>query len=109
MSPLQGDSNDPLPDDGDQGWKWTAWVKVGKERWRNLGEKFWRVPPEVKRQRYGICRECEEFIPVTTQCRRCYCPMGIKTWYGGFACPKGKWPALSPPRHEVDDGGVDAL
>lgn len=85
------------PEERGHDWVWTAWVRVGRKHWRRLGEKFWRVPTDIQKRRYAICRECEEFIPATTQCRRCYCAMGIKTWYAGLACPQGKWPAVTPP------------
>lgn len=86
-------------------WVWTSWIRGRRKRWQQLGEKFWRVPVDIKEQRYGICRECEEFISFTTQCRVCFCAMGIKTWYAGFACPKDKWPAVAVPsgKKGVDD------
>lgn len=91
-------------DDSERGhdWAWTSWVRVGRKHWRRVAEKFWRVPTEVKKERYAICVECEEFVPGTTQCRQCYCAMGIKTWYASVACPKGKWPALSPPDSPIE-------
>jgi hypothetical protein len=85
-------------------WTWTSWVPVRSKRWKRLGEKFWRVPGEIKRHRYGICKECEEFIPFTTQCRLCFCAMGIKTWYAGFSCPKGKWSAVTVPPEKRQGG-----
>ena len=97
------DSDRSHPDQEGWGWIWTDWIPVGIRRWRRLGEKFWRVPGEIKDKRYAICQACEEFVPVTTQCRRCYCAMGIKTWYSGFSCPKGKWPAVSPPAASDED------
>ncbi|MFZ0487143.1 MAG: hypothetical protein WAL83_09100 [Arenicellales bacterium] len=107
MNEFQHEPDDSQPDQRETQWAWTAWIKVGKARWRRLNEKFWRVPREVKWERYAICQDCEEFVPVTTQCRRCLCAMGIKTWYAGFACPEGKWPALSPPADATGEARRD--
>lgn len=78
-------------------WAWTSWVRVGRDSWRRLNETFWRVPVDVRTERIKICRNCEEFIARTTQCRVCWCAMAFKTWYGGFSCPKSKWQAVSRP------------
>lgn len=85
-------------DERGDGWAWTDWISVGRQRWRRLGRKFWRVPKDIKRQRTAICRECEEYVAATTQCRQCHCAMGIKGWLAESACPLGKWPAVTPPR-----------
>ena len=78
-------------------WRFTEWIQVGEARWRKESEKFWRVPAEVKDSRYAICRSCDLYIKATTQCKHCLCFMGIKTWIGGFACPKGKWDKEEKP------------
>ncbi len=90
-------ANDFSESDRDAGWRWTAWIRTGKTSWRRLSSRFWRVPAEVKNHRYAICRQCEHFVPATTQCRRCYCAMGIKAWYAELSCPEGKWDAVQPP------------
>ncbi len=78
-------------------WRFTEWLQVGHTRWQLQSEKFWRVPAEIKDTRYGICQECDLFVKATTQCQDCGCFMGIKTWLGGYACPKGKWAAEQTP------------
>lgn len=74
-------------------WRYTDLIQVGINRWSKLSEKFWRVPSDIKDRRYDTCKQCEHFISATTQCSKCLCAMGIKTWLGGFACPIDKWPA----------------
>jgi hypothetical protein len=94
-------------DEQEHEWVWTSWIRGRQKRWQQLEEKFMRVPVDIKRRRYGICLQCEEFISFTTQCRLCFCAMGVKTWYAGFSCPKDKWPAVSAPdaaRNENDPG-----
>lgn len=90
-------------DEREDEWVWTSWIRGRQRRWLEIGEKFWRVPAPIKKHRYGICLECEEFLSFTTQCRLCFCAMGIKTWYAGFSCPKGKWDAVTVPPDKKGD------
>lgn len=90
-------------DEREDEWVWTSWIRGRKKLWQQLEEKFLRVPVEIKKHRYGTCLQCEEFISFTTQCRLCFCPMGVKTWYAGFSCPKSKWPAVTPPAGTTRD------
>lgn len=92
----------PPRDESEYDFSWTSWIRGRQNRWQQVTEKFWRVPAEVKNERYRICRECEEFISLSTQCRLCFCAMGIKTWYAGFSCPKGKWHAVTPPGGDTE-------
>ncbi len=78
-------------------WQFTDLIQTGKNRWSKLSNKFWRVPAEIKDHRYSVCKECDQFIPATTQCKKCLCAMGLKTWLGGFACPIDKWGAEDHP------------
>lgn len=87
----------PSEADRGHGWLWTDWIRTGRARWRRVTEKFLRVPSEIKDRRYAICQQCEHFVPATTQCRKCYCAMGLKAWYAELACPDGKWGPERPP------------
>lgn len=103
MSKIDENATDPATQgelteaDRQQNWRWTDWIQTGQATWRRVSKKFWRVPGEVKSERYAICRACEHFVPMTTQCRKCYCAMGIKAWYAELSCPEGKWHAVTPP------------
>jgi hypothetical protein len=78
-------------------WSFTNWIQIGRDRWQRLDRAFWRVPAETKRLRYDTCKACDRFVAATSQCRECWCAMGIKTWFGAFSCPLGKWQAEEPP------------
>ena len=69
---------------------WTARLKQGL-RWLESTREFVKVPKGVQRERYALCRECEDFNALTKQCRGCDCFMPLKTWMNVSACPKGKW------------------
>ena len=45
----------------------------------------------IQEQRYAICKECPEFVSLTTQCKQCGCIMQLKTRYAGAVCPLKKW------------------
>jgi hypothetical protein len=47
--------------------------------------------PEKAKNRYDICKSCEHFIKLTTQCNECKCFMKIKTKLEYAKCPLGKW------------------
>lgn len=49
------------------------------------------VEEEVQNQRYDICLTCENFIPITTTCKKCGCFMKFKTKLKSGSCPIGKW------------------
>lgn len=49
------------------------------------------VSDEIKESRYSICKQCPEFIDLTTQCKQCGCVMKIKSGLYNAACPIGKW------------------
>jgi len=46
---------------------------------------------EVVDTRYSICKQCPEFIKLTTQCKKCGCVMKAKTKLKDAECPIGKW------------------
>jgi hypothetical protein len=49
------------------------------------------VPKEVAQFRYDICKRCEKFIPITSQCSECLCIMKIKVKIAAVKCPLSKW------------------
>lgn len=56
-------------------------------------EKF-LLPIEEAKVRYDICKACENFIPITSQCRECGCWMKAKVRLRSNSCPLGKWHAI---------------
>jgi hypothetical protein len=49
------------------------------------------VSKDISNKRYGICKDCEEFIKLTSQCKQCGCFMKLKTKLFSAQCPKNKW------------------
>ena len=41
--------------------------------------------------RLKICRDCENFIKVTSTCKLCGCFMLLKTKFPNSTCPINKW------------------
>ena len=55
-------------------------------------ETFMRNRFKVSEQRLSHCRECEQFVPSTTQCKECGCVMNFKTYPHSLHCVvEGKW------------------
>lgn len=46
---------------------------------------------EEAQKRYDICKSCDEFVPLTTQCKQCGCIMKIKAKIKASKCPLSKW------------------
>lgn len=66
--------------------------KLGETRpWDMFNPNITRVSQIVEEKRMSICRECDRFIKVTTQCKECGCIMAAKTKLDGAICPLGKW------------------
>ena len=42
-------------------------------------------------ERIKICKSCDEFIQITTICKKCGCFMILKTKLTKSKCPEGKW------------------
>ena len=42
-------------------------------------------------EKMKICLQCEEFIKLTRQCKKCGCFMPLKVMLPGMKCPIGKW------------------
>ena len=47
--------------------------------------------PELSKERYDICKECDRFFSLTTTCKECGCFMIAKTKMASAKCPLGKW------------------
>ena len=47
--------------------------------------------PELSKERYNICKECDRFISLTTTCKECGCFMIAKTKMTTATCPLDKW------------------
>ena len=46
---------------------------------------------ELRSSRLDICKNCEFFNKITTQCNKCGCIMSMKTLLADVKCPIGKW------------------
>ena len=74
-----------------------------KSRWQEYKEKNGVTPldllnPKTKpankeesNERFEICKQCPELIPITNQCKKCGCFMIVKTKLESAKCPLGKW------------------
>ena len=51
-----------------------------------------REIPSYARERYTICRGCDNFWGGL--CKKCGCVMSIKTKFKRFGCPVGKWEGI---------------
>ena len=72
---------------------WEEWKKnLGESRiWHLLDPEKIIEDKEVIDKRMEICRSCDFFITLTTQCKKCGCAMALKTKLAGAGCPIGKW------------------
>lgn len=52
------------------------------------------VSQEEAQKRYDICKECDRFMLITTQCKECGCVMKIKAKIRSSECPLKKWMSL---------------
>jgi hypothetical protein len=53
-----------------------------------------KLSEEVVESRLSICKECPEFVKVTSQCKKCGCIMNLKAKLSNADCPMGKWAKL---------------
>lgn len=49
------------------------------------------APRKVTADRMEICRACDHFDALTTQCSQCLCIMYLKTTFANVRCPIDKW------------------
>jgi hypothetical protein len=45
----------------------------------------------LRKSRLDICKNCEFFNKITTQCNQCGCIMSVKSMLVDSKCPKEKW------------------
>lgn len=61
-----------------------------------------KVTSEEEAQRRSICAGCDYFLPEQSRCSECGCAslayLPDKWQYFAATCPKGKWPAPTPPK-----------
>lgn len=50
-----------------------------------------RVSPQVAEERLNICEQCQHYIKLTHQCRKCFCFMPAKVMLMKASCPVYKW------------------
>lgn len=56
-----------------------------------LNPKTKYASDDLASKRYEICKQCPEFISLTTQCKKCGCFMSAKTKMEAAKCPIEKW------------------
>lgn len=49
------------------------------------------TPEELRNKRLDICNNCDNFLKITQQCKKCGCFMPLKALGADFKCPIGKW------------------
>jgi hypothetical protein len=59
--------------------------------WDLFNKNIGRVQTEVAEKRLSICKECPNFVSLTSQCKECGCIMNLKTKLPNASCPIGKW------------------
>lgn len=62
-----------------------------KKRISHLKDAAQPLSEEDRNVRYDICKSCEYFMSMTTQCTKCGCFMKAKTYLPFSECPAGKW------------------
>jgi hypothetical protein len=66
-------------------------IDILKNRLHQLRKSAALLPEEEQTLRFDICKSCEHFISLTTQCKKCGCVMKAKTYLPYAECPIGKW------------------
>ena len=64
--------------------------------WDLFNKNKERSSAELKEKRMEICRNCEFFVSLTQQCKKCGCIMPAKTMLTEAYCPVHKWEAELP-------------
>jgi len=72
---------------------WENWKKAqgDSKPWHLLDPDARINDQAIIEKRYNICKGCEHFIKLTTQCTQCGCIMKAKTTLKHAECPVGKW------------------
>jgi hypothetical protein len=76
--------------------KKSAWQRykenLGDTRpWDLVNPNIELTTEEEASDRFSICKECPELIPITFNCKKCGCFMTAKTKIKKATCPLGKW------------------
>lgn len=64
---------------------------MSSKPWDLINPNIGRVSDEVLEQRLAICKDCEFFIKLSKQCKKCGCFMRLKGSLPHSECPVGKW------------------
>lgn len=59
--------------------------------WDLFNKNLGRVEAEISKKRLEICKGCDRFIALTSQCLECGCIMNLKTKLPNAECPLHKW------------------
>lgn len=72
---------------------WEEYKKrVGETRpWDLLNPNVERATAEEAAERLKICKDCDRYLKVTSQCKECGCVMIGKVKLKSAVCPIGKW------------------
>jgi len=55
------------------------------------------IDTKMKEWRQGVCRSCEQYIPLTDMCKKCGCIITLKSRFKKALCPLHKWGEEGPP------------
>jgi hypothetical protein len=53
------------------------------------------APSDIIHERLAICKQCEFYIELTGQCKKCGCFLKGKTMLSASECPIKKWLAVN--------------
>lgn len=59
--------------------------------WDLFNKNLGRVEADISKKRLDICKSCERFVSLTSQCLECGCIMNLKTKLPNAECPLHKW------------------
>jgi hypothetical protein len=62
-----------------------------KHKMEYLKDRVKPLSEEESKVRHDICKACDHYISMTTQCTKCGCFMKLKTALPFAECPIGKW------------------
>lgn len=77
--------------------RWQKWLKESAERDGNVTPLDLFNPyteyinDAAAAKRLDVCKNCEFYIKLTHQCKKCGCIMNVKTKLAHATCPMGKW------------------
>jgi hypothetical protein len=64
--------------------------------WDLLNPNIENVPDEIYANRIVTCYGCDNFIKMTSQCKKCGCFMNLKCKLPHASCPIGLWDVYKP-------------